>query len=62
MITKVMYTWDIIKSMERSMAIAADMAEREKRKPRETKYQTTRFYNFRKQKKEKAQKERRNNL
>ena len=62
MITEVMYTWDIIKSMERSMAIAAYMAEREKRKPRETKYQTTRFYNFRKQKKEKARKERRNNL
>lgn len=54
MIANVMYTWDIIKSMERSMAIAADMAEREKRKPRETKYQTTKFYNFRKQKKERA--------
>ena len=42
----VFYTYDMVKDMDREMAILADIEEHEKRKPRATKYQTSKFYNF----------------
>lgn len=42
----VSYTYDMVKDMDREMAILADIEEHEKRKPRATKYQTSKFYNF----------------
>lgn len=40
------YTMTDFAEFERMMAHAADMEEREKNRPRETKYDTTAFYNF----------------
>lgn len=42
------YSW---KDFERIMNDIAETCDREKRKPRETKFQTNKFYNFRRQKK-----------
>lgn len=50
LISEVAYTYDMVKDMDREMAILADIEEHEKRKPRMTKYQTSRFYNFPKKK------------
>lgn len=47
----VSYTYDMVKDMDREMAILADIEEHEKRKPRATKYQTSKFYNFSKKSK-----------
>lgn len=46
LISEVAYTYDMVKDMDREMAILADIEEHTKRKPRATKYQTSKFYNF----------------
>lgn len=46
MLSTIEYTYDMVRDMDREMAILADIEEHEKRKPRATKYQTSRFYNF----------------
>lgn len=48
------YTMDDFLEVERMMEEAAEASDHAKRRPRETKYDTTAFYNFRNKKKGKT--------
>lgn len=48
------YTWSDAKRLIDMMYKMDEVMDRGKRKPRETYYQTDKFYNFRKQKKQRA--------
>lgn len=48
------YTWLDVERLIDMMYRTNEVVDRKKRKPRETKYQTDKFYNFRKQKKQRA--------
>lgn len=48
------YSLNVLRKLERAINAGQEAAEHAKRRPRATYYQTTKFYNFRKQKKTKA--------